>query len=407
MARSPGKKRSEGESNRQHAFNYSTQVPRQYLGYSLQCTRFVQLLLDARPGETVSLEVFEDVGTENAKGEKRAVQTKSVSRGNPIADRSIEFWKTCANWAAAVENGTLEPSTTIFELYLSRPRDGRIARSFNDAKTEEDARSAISRARRELWGSPPDFDKRASLPAPLRIRTKKFFESGEGGLEIVQRFQLAFGSGDPIQDVKEQLKTKLVPSELLETVLTQALGWVKRRTDSLINAGEPAFVKFDEFHADLTTFITKCATRRILTSVAGAPGQQSLEAEMLRTYVRQLELIECEDEEKVHAVSAYLRAAVDRTGWSKAGLIHESSLDEFEQALETVWRNTKRRCALTRTADPVKQGMFVYNGCIAHRRTLEGLEVPDYFTPGSFHSLADDERIGWHPDYKVKLKATD
>jgi hypothetical protein len=117
-----------------------------------------------------------------------------------------------------------------------------------------------------------------------------------------------------------------------------------------------------------------------------------------------LELIESEDDEKIRAVSAFFRASADRTAWSKAGLIHETSLEDFEEALVTFWRNRKRSLDLVRKdSSAVDQGRLLYGDCIVHRRTLEGLEVPDYFTPGSFHTLADDEKVGWHPYYKAKL----
>jgi hypothetical protein len=33
------------------------------------------------------------------------------------------------------------------------------------------------------------------------------------------------------------------------------------------------------------------------------------------------------------------------------------------------------------------------------------LEVPRHFTPGCFYALADTKSVGWHPDYKSKLKS--
>jgi hypothetical protein len=92
----------------------------------------------------------------------------------------------------------------------------------------------------------------------------------------VQAFQLVTGSGSPQNDVRELLLTKLIPRELVQIVLDQALGWVKRQTDLLLEQGKPAFIKFDDFHADLTAFVTKCTTRRILSSVAANPTSKTV-----------------------------------------------------------------------------------------------------------------------------------
>jgi hypothetical protein len=56
----------------------SSHVPGQYLGYALQPTRLLSLALDAAPGSSLSLEVFEDVGVEESSGERLASQTKTA-----------------------------------------------------------------------------------------------------------------------------------------------------------------------------------------------------------------------------------------------------------------------------------------------------------------------------------------
>jgi hypothetical protein len=39
-----------------------------------------------------------------------------------------------------------------------------------------------------------------------------------------------------------------------------------------------------------------------------------------------------------------------------------------------------------------------------HQQKLQGLEVPAFFTPGSFHALAEEKTVGWHPDYETLLR---
>jgi iron uptake system EfeUOB component EfeO/EfeM len=108
----------------------SAHVPGQLYGYSLQTTRATGRLLQSPPGFFVSVEVFDDVGVEGKGGEKTAEQTKSAVTTNPIADRSLELWKTFSNWLDAVEHGEIDAGKTLFELHLSKKRAGAIAESF-------------------------------------------------------------------------------------------------------------------------------------------------------------------------------------------------------------------------------------------------------------------------------------
>ena len=115
------------------------QAAEQYLGYSLQTTRFLARLLEAESGWTVSLEVFGDVGVENADGHQLAGEVKSTHGGNPVSDRSVDLWKTFSNWIDAVKRGDLQLEKTSFEIYVSQPRTGKIVSSFRDANSLDEA----------------------------------------------------------------------------------------------------------------------------------------------------------------------------------------------------------------------------------------------------------------------------
>ena len=158
----------------------SAQVPAQFLGYSLQQTRLLQLLLDGQAGAIYSLEVFEDVGEELKNGHRLASQTKSSLTGNPISDGSPELWKTLANWADSAAAGHLPPEKTIFELYVSAPKSGKIAESFNCATSEAEARSAIASARKALsTGSATEQKVNARGSRSAKREVERFFSAEE------------------------------------------------------------------------------------------------------------------------------------------------------------------------------------------------------------------------------------
>src|SRR3954447_12019262 len=87
----------------------STAAPGQYLGYSLQATRFLVRLLEAKGGDHICLEVFDDVGVEKKDGTKVAEQSKSNLATNPLTDRSLAFWKNLRNWIDGTSSGSLDP----------------------------------------------------------------------------------------------------------------------------------------------------------------------------------------------------------------------------------------------------------------------------------------------------------
>jgi hypothetical protein len=222
---------------------------------------------------------------------------------------------------------------------------------------------------------------------------------------IVQRFALVFGTGDPMSEARRLLARKIVSPELLDVVAAQMLGWTKVSIDRLLAAGKPAVVSADEFARELHSFVRKHDRGKILSSFAPSPSPETVAAELpVRTYIRQLELIELEYDDKLRAANDFLRAALDRSIWAEKGLVHPSSFDEFTADLERTWR-TKKLAVEARTSSDahVSRGRQLYAECSEVKRELEALPVPAHFAPGCFHSLADALTIGWHPSYRALL----
>jgi hypothetical protein len=384
----------------------SPHVPGQALGYSLQGTQFVSLLLQAPKDAKVSLEVFEDIGVETADNHRKAIQTKSTTDGNPVSNHAVDLWKAFYNWIIAVETGELNPDKTIFEIYVSKKVSGSIVESFSKAETSTDAEKAYVKARTELWGMPPEFQKKEFVTESISSYLIHFFNADQvTACKIIQAFKLDTGSGSPQTDLKELFSKSLVPDDLIDDVHAFSLGWVKNKTDLALEQKKPAIIDVLEFRTIIKSFIRKHDSKTILRSFAKEPQPEEIEAETLRKYVRQLEIIGSTDGQKIRAITDYLKASIDRTQWSTKGLVFDTSFDEFEDTLVRAWENLKTRTFLgNENKTEVEKGQLLYSECSLHRSNLQNMETPAHFVPGSFNALADVEAVGWHPDFQNQLK---
>lgn len=386
----------------------SAQVPGQYGGYSLQATRFLYRLLHASSGDVISLEVFDDVGVETLDGVKTAEQSKITLNGNPISNRAKDLWKTLSNWIIAIQSGQLESSKTFFEIYVSKKVSGKIADSFSQAKTDDEAKTALLQARQLLWGDEPLYPEKVKLADTIKDYVNHVFETDENIVcSIIKNFSLTCGSGSPTEDVEDLIKKYFISDANISNVILHSLGWVKRETDILIEHGKPASIKQDDFHKEMTAFVIKVDRQLILESYAPDPTEKQIKTDLgFRTYVKQLEVIDADYEDKLSAVKDYLLASSDRTAWGDQGLVHESSFDDFEDDLKRTWKNNKRASDLEfRAEEDLLKGKLLYSKCSSHTNKLQGMETPNHFTSGSFHALSDEKIIGWHPNYDKKLES--
>lgn len=120
-----------------------------------------------------------------------------------------------------------------------------------------------------------------------------------------------------------------------------------------------------------------------------------------RQYIQQLRWIDCTDEELTRAVNDYLRSSTDRTTWSERADVLESSFEEFSDHLERHWKNRRRLAPIELPGrSETEQGQAIFAHCTSVNTTLQGLDVPSYFIPGSYHALADTFVVGWHPRFE-------
>jgi hypothetical protein len=383
-----------------------TQAAEQFWGYSLQGVRLLHLLLESPESSTISLEVFEDVGREQPGGVTLASQTKTALVRNPVTDRSVDLWKTFSNWHDAVSDGVLDVHSTIFELYLARKQQGSIVDSFSCASTSTEASEAIASARTKLWGEPPSYSLRSVLPQSLRTYSDKLLNPSNTVFpEIVMRFRKSTPKRSALGDLRPLVEAKWVRPELVEEIIAHARGWMTERVEELAQQRRPIVIKVADFTQEMRRFLPRLDFDRILTTVAGEPSADEVAAERVRTYVEQLKLIEAPEEDVIGAINAFLQASVARSKWAEAGIVHEQSFDDFEKALKLFWfHKRKQNLLIHKELTAIEKGQLLLTDCCLQAQPLQGLSVPSFFTPGSYHALADERNVGWHPDYEKKLR---
>ncbi|MEI9814245.1 MAG: ABC-three component system protein [Acidobacteriota bacterium] len=280
---------------------------------------------------------------------------------------------------------------------------------FHSAKTEDEAKAALDRARDVLWGAPPKYPQKKNLSETIAPYVNHVLDlSSENTVAIIQRFQLSVAAIDPLRDLRPRVKAKWVRPESVELVIKHAHGWIKEKLDGLLLEGKAAVLDVDEFNAEISAYLPRVDFRQILTAIAGRLEltDDTIAAEQLRTYVRQLELIEYSEEDVMEAINNFLRASAERSAWSEAGIVHDDSFDEYEASLTTYWKNKRAvQRVIHKSLSCVERGQLLLADCALHQQKLQGLEVPAFFTPGSFHALAEEKTVGWHPDYEALLPA--
>lgn len=380
-------------------------APGQALGYLLQETVLTHRLLSALPGEALSLELLEDVAVHQPEAPKELIQSTSTAGNNPVADRDPKLWKTLYNWITTVGQLNLDPTRIRFVLYVSSPVSGQLADAFTAASTSAEVHAALSAARNELWGPAPDFPKRSALPLPLAKFADAVLSTEDAILvPLIANFELQQGSGSPHSDFLSALAQQIILEATdIEVVAPQMLGWVKQKLEMSLEKKQPAIISRDEFFLAMRAFIRATAFRQMLRSFASQPSTEEKAKERLRTYVRQLELIELGETRILGSITDFLMSASERVEWAARGLVHPNSFDDLDTNLREVWSNHSLVAEANFADKPISRGRSLFGHCMNHQVPVQGMTAPSYFLRGCFHRLADTKELGWHPNFDSLL----
>ena len=377
----------------------------QFLGYSIQVNRLTARLLRASAGQVVSMEYYGDVSVqENSEVVETTENKNSVVGVNPFSDHSLGLWKSIANWIRGVKAGVYIPDHTTFILSTSEKCVSKLVRQFAAAKTIKDAKNAYDKAKELMWGKSPKFIKQNQVAKTIKEHVDEVFNSDPSIVcKIIKGLELEDDTGDLSTIIRSSFQREIIPPELLDDVITHMLGWVKDKVDTSIHNREAASIPYDLFKTELMSYVRVRDKRTVLTIISRRPSKQEIanELHLTRIYIKQLNLIECDESEKETAVIDYMRASTDRTMWAEAGDVHDSSFDELEQSLLRYWKNTKTTIDIQHNSQTeINRGKLLYCECMKKSFRIQGLDAPDYFCPGCYHVLSEAVRLGWHPKYE-------
>jgi hypothetical protein len=372
----------------------------QLLGYALQFQRAFFHLLKSGPGDTVSIEILGDVARKIANDEVITEEDKSSLFGKAITDKSTDLWKTFFNWINAINDGYLDVNKTKFLLYTNKTGKHSIVDQFSDAKNQVEAEKSLKKAKEKLGNTTTEHEIWKYFDFVVNHNESIL-------LKIISRFEVQYGSDTGYTEIDEEIKKKHVPTYHIDFLRDKISAWVTRTTLERIAKNEPTWITWEEFDKEFLVVFGRVRRRELIDFTLLSPLKSTdiqTQLNIRPCYLRQLELIECSDDEIIEAVSHYLRADVNRHKWIENEIIDEDLAQTFSNELKGFWSTQKKRIDITeKKLTCEEKGQLLLGDCKSRQVEIRG-ELPPYPTiPGTYHFLADESVLGWHPDWKKLL----
>lgn len=375
----------------------------QLFGYSLQFPRALLRLLQAGEGEAVGIEICGDVSVFFPEGIVLSEEDKSSLATNALTDHSENLWKTFYNWITAVNEGELQVDKTRFVLYTNHSvTQQSLASEFGKAETRAEVASAIKLVKERL----NDVVEGHALFKYLDFVVN---QNSETFAHLLLRFELVVNhvADDVYEDIRREIAGKIVGKAYVEYILDNLSGWVQKTINGQIAKHQQARITFEEFSHQFLALFSRVRQQALIDfAVTHLPDTEALTARMQArpTYVKQLEIIDADQMEIMEAVSDYYRADSNRLEWIEKEIIDESAMSDFMGRLKSFHANRQQRIELTeRGRAETERGQLLLHDCKDRQEALAGQHPPDRTIQGTYHVLAEEKQVGWHPRWGAML----
>jgi hypothetical protein len=385
-------------------------------GYLYQARLALALCLkyvNAGAGVEVGIERLDDVSFEADGTALELLQAKHhIGRVANLTDKSVDLWKTLRIWSDATAKDPSLPARTRLALVTtgSAPENSAAAKlrpleAYPVGKAREPKEAAA--LLEEVAEAGGNQELEAAYNAFLALSPSMRI-SLVSSIEVLDDQPLVTDLGNVIEKDLRMLAPRgraAIARERLE-------GWWWPRVCKALVANPSESISVLEVEAKLDDIRDSMKRDALVADQEHVePTIDEIADYEGRPFVRQLQVVGVGGNRIEFAKRDYYRAFTQRSKWVREHLVFDGEIAKYEAILVEEWQPRfqqmldKIQDGDTTEASRRRAGQELYSWVEADARFPFRTISHRFLTVGSYHILANDLRVGWHPDYETVCAA--
>jgi len=385
-------------------------------GYLYQARLALALCLKYVNGDVgveVGIERLDDVSFESGGSALELLQAKHhIDRVASLSDKSVDLWKTLRVWSQAAAKDPTVPARTRLALVTTgsapaesaasmlRPAGAYAAGHGRDPK----AAAALLEAVAEAGGNQ---ELKAAYAAFLAL-SPTMRASLLSSIEVLDDQPLLTDLGQVIEN-----ELRLIAPRGKASIARERLeGWWWPKVCAALMQNPAAPISVLEVEAKLDDIRDGLKRDALVADQehVDPPADEIADYEG-RPFVRQLKVVGLGGNRIEYAKRDYYRAFTQRSKWVREHLVFDGEIAKYELTLIEEWQprfqQMRDKVAAGRSTDATlrQAGQELYGWVEADARFPFRSVTHRFLTVGSYHMLANDLRVGWHPDFETACAA--
>ena len=356
------------------------------------------------PSHQLSIEKFDDVAFEASGRPVELIQVKHHAVPGDMSDKSVDLWKTLNIWIKRIaEDPTRVANARLLLMTTNTATEGSalsILRRTHESRDVDRAIELLLAAAKESHNETTMAQREVFLALTSDKRRT-----------LVSNIWV-FDAAPNIIDVRDEIEGLMfysVPSDRVRDITNDLEGWWFNRVVMALAGNESLAIHLADVRGKVSELRERYRSDNLPLddAIETMPSAAEPPRDDKRVFVRQMGLVRAARSEIRGAVHDYHRAFAQRSQWVREHLLLDDAVDRYDRVLCDAWE----REFLGRTADipadadddtKEARGREVFRWARQYSRPLRNRDEL-WLSSGSFQMLADNLRVGWHPNYNTLL----
>lgn len=385
------------------------------IGFDFQYYFFLWKLLTLSKGESVGLEVKDDVHTELNNDinifyqVKHSVQTNKKGNIKNITSSDIDLWKTLYNWAKVIsdENDNRKEIKSQLEflkkshfiMWSNKNLSPTNIIIDNIEKLQNKTISIIDFTKniKEFEQSSKD-DKIKNYIEEILLLDKDVLN------QYVLKISFELGEDKIIQNCKDAIETKLIPKNKVDDVFSKIDSRIREDNFIAIKTGNKIQISFEDFQKKYRKYFNNTRNDRLQIIPLTIDLPDKLESQIFIKQLLEINDIKTDDIELMAQFTRFkLKLENNIAKWYTEGEITIEEIDSYRDQAKLKWLN-KFRALSNKTDFDDNDSLDIINYLREEDLSLDGQKLGTELSNGEFYYLSDIPKIGWKKDWKKHKK---
>lgn len=395
-------------------FMEKTAAPGPSAGFDYQYYYFLYKILNLKKGQSVGLEIKDDVHTDVDNDLQLLFQLKHTIQkqadGKPVAltELDADLWKTLHNWAKVISDPNDDRaneaaqlafvSRTEFHLVTNKSTSssnkiGKLLASYIEEQTTQNLDAILFRIN-ELKSSTSDNVINEYITAVIGL-------SASVKREFFKKIHFELSESDLIEKIKVSIAEKFIPPNKIDEVYERLNTNIRDNNYISILNGKALTVEFDDFTTKYWSIFQDARDN----NRSNLRFEPTLPEDLLsQPFIQQLLAIDDvynhEDEIITEYSTHKLRLARSLEQWEQNGEVVHDEIQALHRDVQLRWRNNHRMAYRACRQDDIKEkARGIINTMRQEKYRLGKDELSTEYSNGELYELSDLYRIGWHRDW--------